>query len=375
MRGHVRKRGKKWSAVVYLGNDDGAKKYKWYGGFDTKKEAETFLASKVVEVNNGTFINKDCTFGEFIENWLTYKEKRIRPGSYVAYTKALNRIPDSIRKLRLEKLSPQHLQHLYNELENDGLSSRTTKHLHVIINGILKQAVRWEFVNKNVASLVDSPTFEQRSLRVWNIDELQRFIHHAEKDDYYALFMLAISTGMRRGELLGLRWCDVDLNRCRLQIVQAVTYVDSKPLVGPPKTPSSQRSITFPESIGYLLKRHKNAQDRLKRDFGFPINSTDYVFPRNDHLDMPIHSSTLSYHFKDVCLSANVPRIRFHDLRHTHATLLLQQGVNLKVIQDRLGHSKINVTLDIYSHVLPDMQRQASDEIAAILEKDNEPDA
>ncbi len=227
----------------------------------------------------------------------------------------------------------------------------------------------WGYLNRNPAALAVKP--KQRSagsvdMRTWTADELRRFLDHVRDDRLFPAWRLAASTGLRRGELLGLRWQDVDLHAGRVSVRQTLTTVGNKVAFGEPKTARGKRNIALDGvTIGALRTwRTQQAQERLA--LGPVWQDTGLVFSRED--GSLIHPDTFSFWFDRHVRAADVPRIRFHDLRHTHATLALQAGVPAKVVSERLGHATVAFTLDVYSHVIPALQEDAAERIAALVD-------
>jgi integrase len=273
----------------------------------------------------------------------------------------------------LANVTPTMLNALYARLLREGrrnrghdrqhgLSARTVRYVHTILNRALADAVRLGSIPLNPASAANPPS--PRSTRapvftVWSPAELAQFLRSAEKDPLYIAFYVAAATGLRRGEVLGLRWVDVDLKRSELRVVQAVVEVDHQVRISIPKTDRSRRLVALDSKTRDLLSEFRVAAESSR-----PVEPASLLFSVNGD---PIHPAQFSYRFQRLVYRADVPRIRLHDLRHTHATHALQAGVHPKVISERLGHSTIAVTLDTYSHVLPSMQREAAEAVAALL--------
>lgn len=356
MRGHVRKRGNKWSVVVYLGYDEnGKKRYKWHGGFATKREAERFLASLVEKVHDGTYVEPTKeTVGSYFSRWVEDKQSELRYNTLKKYRWLTSHyVVPHLGKVPLADLQPRHLQSLYTSLRTGRngkrLSDRSILHLHVMIHGALERAVRWGLVSRNVAELVDPPRVREKEMQVWSVEEVQRFLEAAREYRYYMVFLLAITTGMRKAEICGLKWEDIDLDTGHITVRRSLVYVKGEPRFEELKTAKSRRVVSIPPEVVAELRRHRAQQAQEKLLMGAAYQDHGLVNCRAD--GRPIYYRTLDNQWLKAQEQAGVRRIRFHDLRHTHASLLFEQGVPLKLISERLGHARSSITLDIYTHV------------------------
>ena len=267
------------------------------------------------------------TTGAFLrEDWLPGLRAQVRPGTWAEHkSKVEVHLVPAIGGVRLQQLTPGHLNALYADLLEQGLSARTVLHVYATIRRALADATRWGLVPGNVALLASPPRPGRPELQVWAAAELRTFLAAVEDDRLYALWLLAASTGMRRGELLGLRWPDVDLGRARVAVRRSLVTVGHKVMVSEPKTAKGRRSVALdPATVAGLKAWHKHQ-------------------------------------------AADLPVIRLHDLRHTNATLALAAGVHPKVVQERLGHANIAITLDTYSHAVPALEEQAARTVAALV--------
>lgn len=340
MNGHVRKRGKKYSIVLYLGRDEsGRRKQKWIGGFETKKDAEKALAEKLHDMYRGVTIDVSTdTVADYLADWLTDKESKIRPSTYRSYEWLLrDHLIPQLGPVKLAELKPQHLQRLYSNLlkQDKPLSKRSVHHLHGIIRQALKRAVKWDLVGRNVADGVDPPRPEDKEMEVWTKPQVRQFLDSSVDDRFFAVYILASSTGMRKGEILGLRWEDIDFDNNRLQIQRALQWSKGKATFVPPKTQKSKRTVTLPPTVTSVLRTHKARQNEYKRKLGPLYKDQGLLFTALD--GSPVQPRVVDEHWYRGRNAANVPKIRFHDLRHTHASLLLELGVHPKVVSERLG--------------------------------------
>ncbi|MGC5328331.1 tyrosine-type recombinase/integrase [Brevibacillus sp. SYSU BS000544] len=352
---YVIKRGNSWYYRITVGKTtEGKRKTKSKGGFRTKREAVNAATELLILIKNGHYNEySQMPFGEFMEQFLTDKKLRIRPSTLEQYTWAVRKqIIPAIGDVPLGKLKPFTLQEFYNNLAREGkVSSMNLRKIHTLIKAALKKAVRWELIDRNVAELLDAPREEKSEIVVWDLDQAKKFISFAESYPYYLAFLLAITTGARQGEILGLRWKDVDLERGIISIVQTLSH-DGKRMNPAPKTKAGRRTLSLPTEVTQELKRWKGLPDHLV------VQSK---------ADTPINPRNLNRQFKNIIEKAELPNIRFHDLRHTHATLLLLQGVHPKIVAERLGHANTRMTLDTYSHLLPNMQQEAAEKFGQIF--------
>lgn len=270
--------------------------------------------------------------------------------------------------MKLAKLSPLHLQAFYSDKLNEGLSRRTVQLLHAIVHKALECAVKWQLVGRNVADAVEAPRPERQEVRPLTEEEVSRFlaVAHAEDPRMYPFWLLAIHTGMRRGELLALTWEAVDLAKGTVEVRQSLTEAFGRLVMTQPKTAKGKRLIEITPPVVEALRRHRHEQRKERLAFGPDYEDHGLVFCQPN--GKPLHPSTVTrWHFKRLLEKAGLPNVRFHDLRHTTATLLLKQGVHPKVVQERLGHANISITLDTYSHLVPGTQREAGAKLDAIL--------
>ncbi|MFC5775117.1 site-specific integrase [Ectobacillus antri] len=368
MKGYIRKRGKTWSYTIDIGRDEatGKRKQKTKGGFSTKKEAQAALAKLQTEIQEGSYIetSKD-TLESFLRFWLQSKKINLKESTYFMYERSIDHyIIPKIGQVRLENLKTAHLQKLYNDM-SDTHSSSTIYKVHKLLNQSLKRAVEMGYIKRNPAEFTEKPRETAAPTRVWDEVQLNHFLEVCRPSRYRIAFLLAATTGMRRGEILGLRWQDIDFDNKTIHVKQTLSAQNQ--LILDAKTASSKRSIMLPEfTIQELLKhRLKVKQEKLSQGVAYK--------------DLDLVACTLTGHhtcnenfwkvWNKYLKMSGLPRIRFHDLRHTHATLLLKAGVHIKVVAERLGHVNPTVTLKTYSHVLKGMQEEAAQKIDDLLFK------
>jgi integrase len=372
MKGQIKKRigtrGVSWQIVVELPPDPmtGKRRQKFLTA-PTKRGVEDLATELLASMSSGTFGEADAkklTVGEYLTRWLASIEANVRPSSLRRYTEVVQKhITPIIGRVRLAKLTPLQVQNLYaDRLTNGKLSPTTVALVHNVLHRALKQAVRWGLLTRNVTEAVEPPRETTPEYITWNEHQVAAFLAVTDQDEWAALWRLALLTGMRRGEILGLKWEDVDFARGVLAVKRTLSRgKDGTFVFGTPKTASGRRSIALPRSAVDSLRKHRVKQLEHKMKLGSSYHDQDLVFA--DALGDSIHPNTLDHRFKRLAVKAGLPEIRFHDLRHTSATLMLANGTHPKIVQERLGHSDVSMTLNRYSHVAMDMQREAADQL------------
>lgn len=344
---------------------------KWFSGFRTKKEAEKAMAKKLHEINEGLYVEPSSqTFQEFLEKWLENKKDNLKPSTFDTYRRMVQvHIIPSLGKHKLDKLNPIHINDFYKHLREDKrLAPASIYKCHNVIRNALNQAVKYGFIARNAAEAVDTPKVGKKEMKFWNERQVMEFLEIAKDDRLYIVFFLAVTTGMRRGEILGLRWKDIDFKKGVLSINQTLSN-DGKQFISA-KTNSSQRSIALPDQTIQELKKQKKKIAKDKLFLGNSYNDHDLVVATS--LGNSVHPRNVNRTWDRLLKKTNLPRIRFHDLRHTHATLMLKQGVHPKIVSERLGHSNVKITLDTYSHVLPGLQEAAAKQFGDMLFNDHQ---
>jgi integrase len=375
VRGSIIRRGATYSVVLDLGRGpDGKRVRRWHSGFRTKRDAERARVELLARVDQGSYVEPSrLSVAVFLrEQWLPGLAPQVRPTTLHGYRTNLERyVVPRIGATLLQRLTPAHLNGLYAELlaagGRDGrpLGARTVQSVHMTVRKALGDAARWGLVARNVATLASSPRPRRAEMRTWTAGELRAFLEHIAGDRLAALWTLAASTGMRRGELAGLRWADVDLQRGRVAIRQTLVLAGRQVVTSEPKTSRGRRSVALdPRTVAQLRAwRATQAAERLAWGAGWA--DSGLVFTRSD--GAPLHPEWLSDAFEWRVGRARLPRIRFHDLRHTHASLGLAAGIPVKVMSERLGHTSSSFTADQYVHVTPQLEEQAAATVARLV--------
>lgn len=358
----------RWAAVISCRDFHGRNRRKYIYG-KTRKAVQEKLIKNLADQHKGLIIaSEKQTLEEFLVRWLQDSVKgTTSENTLVSYTCIVRKhIVPILGSIPLQKLQPQQVQYLYRKKQEEGLT-RTVQLIHAVLHRALNQAMKWNMVQRNVTDIVDRPKFPRREMKVLTQDEVNCFLKSAREGSLYALYVLAITCGLRQGELLALKWKDFDREAGTLHIQRQIQWVKGKAQFKEPKTSKSRRTVMLPRAAVAALQTHRARQAEQRLAAGGKWQNHGLIF--TSEVGTAINQSNLlSKSFYPLLKKAEVPRIRFHDLRHTAATLLLQQGVHPKIVQERLGHSRISMTLDTYSHVLPAMQQEAADKMDAILD-------
>ena len=374
MRGHVHKRGSTWGYVVDVGRDPatGKRKQRTKGGFRTRAAAEDALTEVLNEIRSGTVVApSSVTLEEYLTEWLTTVRPQLRETTWASYGVAVQRICWGLGARKLQALTAVEVERFYARLVNEGgpagrpLAAKTVRNTHIVLHRALADAERLRLVMRNVAHLARPPAVPHVERATWTADELAAFLEHVSGDRLFAAYVLLATTGMRRGEVFGLRWRDVDLSARRASITQTVTTVNDKLVLGPTKTNRSRRTISLDPTTVDVLHAHRVVQDQERATAGQAWDPS-YDLVLCDGTGRPEHPDRFSRQFQRYVKATDLPPLRGpHNLRHTWATLALRAGVHPKVVSDRLGHATIAVTIDTYSHVAPSLDAAAADTVAA----------
>jgi len=363
MQGSVFKRGNTYSVIIDQGRDpNGKRKQQWHSGYRTKREAEHACTELLHGLQTGTYVAPSkTTVGEFLLRWLDYQKSLVAPKTFVRYQEVVTKrlIPD-LGSVPLSKLKPGHILQARgawtNQRQANGkpLSQQTLLHYHRVLHGALDRALKWQEISINPAAAVDPPRVQRSQIVPLDVEQSKALLAvTASDEDYGPVVALALLTGMRLGEVTGLQWQDVDWERNTIAVRRSVQKVKGYGLlVKEPKTRRSARTVTLWDQAMAVLRRQRT-------------RTTTFIFSSPE--GNPLDQQAVRRHFWKLLQVAGLPHVRFHDLRHTHASLLLAQDVHPKVVSERLGHSNIAITLDTYSHVLPNVQQVAAQKLDSLL--------
>jgi len=341
-----------------------------------KKEANALRDKIMYEQRRGVYVQPSSKpFGEFIAEWIENHKYSIKPTTYESYkSKITNHIIPELGKIPLSSLRPSHIKAFYSKKLQDGgrmdgkkggLSNRVVRYMHTIMGAALDAAIEDEFVVKNVVKSVTPPAYIKPSIEYWSWELAKEFLESTRNDRYHLFYYIALSTGMARGEILGLRWRDINWKKHTVSIRQSVVPIEGKAVIQPSlKTKSRERTLDVSENFITILKKHKKKQSEEMLALGIK-NPNDLIFltthstilhPRD--IDSYLKRAIKRFNKKRGLDQEKLNRIGIHGLRHTYATHLLEEGVHPKIVSERLGHANIQVTLDTYSHVSPRLHKE-----------------
>ncbi len=350
----------RWMARYTVHTVKGPKRRHVYGR--TRKEAADKLAKVLSDRVEGIdYDDENMTLGEYLNRWLKGSVYgSVRQSTYDRDANLVqNHLLPALGGIKLKKLSPAHVQGFYRDRLDAGLSASTVHKMHAILHKALSQAVRWHMVPRNVTEAVRPPRPAPKEMRPLSTEETRRLLRAACGERLEALYVLAVTTGMRQGELLALRWQDVDLKNGTLSVRRTLTRDGGRVIIGEPKTKKSRRSISLTPRAVEALGAHLERQLREIEILGDRYEDRGLLFATDT--GGPVNPSNLRQRsFAPLLQKAKLPHVRFHDLRHTCATLLLSKGTHPKFVQELLGHATVAITLDTYSHAVPGMGKQTA---------------
>lgn len=368
MRGHIIKRGKKYSIVVDIGRDHkNRRKQKWFSGYERKKDAENDLPRILNEIRKGYTEPENMTLEEYFDQWLNRKKRNVQPGTYEHYESYMRtHIIPGLGHLKISQLEPHHVESFMDEVHEKDLSQRSKKHIFRILSSSLINGKR-SGIKEGIMEGIESPKVDRQQIEFWTQEEVNKFMGSLKSKNHAIPIILALATGMRRGEILGLKWSQVDFENKKISVFNQLKKDDGgKWIISPQlKTSTSYRTIDIDHNTVELLKEHLRQQDKDKMKCGPDYHNLGLVCATSTGDSIkPTYLRTV---FNRTIKKSGVKKISFHGLRHTHATLLLRDGVHPKVVQERLGHRSIQTTLDTYSHIIPGIQEIAATSIQQTL--------
>jgi integrase len=371
MKGTIIKRGKKWSVVIDVGRDEAGRRIRrWHSGFDTKREAEEARIEILSHLQRGSYTEPSkATVAEYLrQQWLPAKKPTLEATTFAAYRSDVEtKIVPAFGTRNLQRLTPAEINGFYADLATRGLAAKTIRNVHGVLHRALGDAARWGLIGRNVADLADPPKAARPEIKTWTAAQVRTFLATTDEDRLIAMWIVLASTGMRRSEALGLRWLNVDLNARRLAVVDTVVSVDNKATLrlGETKTGGSRRTVALDSTTVAAVRAHRARQLEERLKAGHAWLDHDLVFCREDGSVLP--PDWVTRKFQRAARSVRLEPIGLHGLRHTWATLALGANVPAKVVSERLGHANVGITLDRYSHVLPNMQEDAAEAVGQIL--------
>lgn len=372
MKGTIVKRGENYSIVIYLGKDKlGKKKQKWFSGYKSRKEAEKALPRLIVKIEDGELLeHNNITLEKYLNDWLENREKidKLSPTTIDGYKNIIiNHLVPELGNFKLQNIKAYNLQK-YFDIKSQTLSATTLNNHLKLLSSAFIHAVDMDLIEKNPVIKVKIPKQKKIEIKPYDLEQSRELLTKIQENKFLAMpVTLALLLGLRRGECLGLRWSDIDIENKTIKIRQNLEYVSGKYYFKEPKTINSIRDIAIPDILVDYLKEHKKWQNEMKlRSGGYWDNENNLVCTKLKNGDK-VKPNYLSDEFRRFLIKNNLPVIRFHDLRHTNATLMLAAGISSKVAQTRLGHSNISITLDLYSHVLKSIDYEASTKINFIF--------
>jgi len=372
MRGHIAKKGDRYYIVVDLGRDHKNKrKQKWFSGYKLKKDAESDLPRILQELKTGYADPENITFEKYLLDWLERKKQNVAYGTYTHYRSyAMNHLIPGLGHWKIGELDHNILEYYVDELKGLSLAQQTKRHIYRVLSAALIDGKR-QGIKQGLLEDIPAPRKQKKEIEYWTLKEMQSFVKHLKSKNHRIPIMISLATGMRRGEVMGLRWSKVDFENKTISVTHQLKQIENSRgekewTISPElKTKTSYRTINIDDDTLNMLKEHKKQQEIDKFKIGPDYEDLDLVCSvTSGGVMKPTYLNTV---FKRTCKKSKVKEISFHGLRHTHATLLLADGVHPKIVQERLGHRSIETTLDTYSHVVPGIQEIAATSIGKSL--------
>jgi len=356
----------RWVARIVL--EDGKRKA-FYG--KSRAEVARKLSAAIRDRDAGLPSAPDnLNVGTYLAQWLEESVKpHNRPSTYKAYESHVRmHLAPAIGSVRLTRLTPQQVERLLAQKLEEGLSATTVNRVRATLRRALNRALKLGLVQRNVASLADAPTPKSKQIEPLTREQAATLLETIEGHRLEPLIVLALATGLRQGEILGLSWTDVDLDSGTLTVRKSLQRIDGERQLVEPKTDRSRRTLTIPSSALRLLRGHQDAQEELRRAAGDAWTDTGLVFTTST--GRPLDGPNVTRYFQRLVKAAGLPHMRFHDLRHACASFLLAEGASMRVVMEQLGHSQISMTMNTYSHVMPDALEEAAGLLETVISRD-----
>jgi integrase len=375
MKGHIRERSPgKWAIVIDIQGEDGKRRRKWHSFAGTKRQAQEECARLITELRGGSYVEPSkITMAQHFDRWLEHMKSQVTPRTHERYSEIVKKnIVPLLGTAHLTKLRPVQISDAYAKAlasgrrdGTGGLAPTTVVYMHRLIKHSLAQAIRWDMISRNPADAVTPPKVERGTLTTYDMPQTAELIEVARGTRLHVPILLAVTCGLRRGEIVALRWRNVDFQNAGLSIVESAEQTKTGVRYKPPKSGKGRR-VALSASVAEELRSHKIRQAEELLRLGMRQDDAAFVYAQED--GSPIQPRSLTHMWTKAVGDMDLPRIRFHDLRHAHATHLLASGVHPKVASERLGHSRIGITLDLYSHVMPGMQEDAASRVDEALQ-------
>jgi len=372
MAGQINKRSENtWLVRIFLGRDAGGKR-KYFNKtiHGTKKDAQKYLTAKMREKDLGVFIEPaSMALNEYLDKWLLESAKpRLREATFENYSYLIKLyVHNELGSRKLSDIKPFDVQKLYNHLTEKGLSARTVRYVHAILTSAFSQAVKWQMLIVNPCNVVDLPRQQKKEMKAFSPEQAQHFLEAAKDDKHGLIFAFALASGMRPEEYLALQWKDISFEKNTATVQRTLIWRKGGGwYFSEPKTAKSRRTLPMPESLFVKLKSHKIRQAEQMLKLGQSYERNNFVFATDEGKPLCLRNLR-KRNFAKILEQADLKGFRLYDLRHSTATLLLSEGINPKIVSERLGHASIVLTLDTYSHVLPDMQKEATSKLGKML--------
>ncbi|MDD5094305.1 MAG: tyrosine-type recombinase/integrase [Dehalococcoidia bacterium] len=352
-----------WTCVFDLGVDPLTGKRKQQRmTFRTKVEAEKAVRDQLTRVENGGYVKPErLTVSQFLDQWMdSYARPNLSPSTVQGYAGIVNfHLKPGLGAIPLQRLEPLHISKFYTRLNDGTRTAKTCRNVHNVLAKALSQAVRLRLIPFNPAKAVDAPRYQRRQMKLLTEAQVSLFEEAIEKSPFKDAFIISMYSGLRRAEVLGLRWCDVDLLLGQIKVSQTLLRIPGRGIIfKPPKSVSSRRPVDLGPTPCIALRKRKEQRTAELAAAGALLDEDSLIFSYID--GRPYEPTGFSHSFKEIARQIGCENMRLHDLRHYHGSALIKDGVNIKVVQERLGHADVATTLNFYAHTFPGQDREAA---------------